>query len=169
LVERPSETHSHLGFRHINFKGPICCFLPSEPPCNNQDNGNMDSTGNEGDISRCFLKIQQLKLHQVTLHCPNMSPAAAAATPRVPNPHQKRAQNAADVGRQSQQRVSNQTKRKFQLAAKSPRQRDSNSRPWITKLLLNPLETALSAKQQRFSGTCHCAGSPNGHTTCFVF
>jgi len=48
--------------------------------------------------------------------------SAAAATPRVANPYQKNPHNEGDImGRQSQQRVSNQHKRKFKLASKSPR------------------------------------------------
>ena len=43
-------------------------------------------------------------------------PPAATATRNVANPHAKAAQNAADMGRQSQHRVSNQHKRKCKLA-----------------------------------------------------
>jgi len=44
-----------------------------------------------------------------------MSPPAAATT-RMANPYAKTAQKAVNMGRQSQQRVSNQNKRKFKLA-----------------------------------------------------
>ena len=43
-------------------------------------------------------------------------PPAATATRDVVNPYAKPAQNAADMGRQSQHRVSNQHKRKYKLA-----------------------------------------------------
>ena len=53
--------------------------------------------------------------------------AATTARPRVSNPYAKPAQNAAqnptNMGRQSQQRVANQHKRKFKLAQPSPRRR----------------------------------------------
>ena len=52
-----------------------------------------------------------------------MSAAAAAARESVVNPYAKPAQNAANVGRQSQQRVSNQTKRKFKLASNNNRKK----------------------------------------------
>jgi len=52
-----------------------------------------------------------------------MAPVATATT-CVVNPYAKRAQNAANMGRQSQQRVSNQHKRKFKQA-----QRHSSRRP----------------------------------------
>ena len=52
-----------------------------------------------------------------------MSTTAAAATPRVVNPYAKPAQNAVNMGRQSQQRVSNQTKQQYKKAKASPKKR----------------------------------------------
>jgi len=49
--------------------------------------------------------------------------AAAATTPGVVNPYAKVAQNDENMGRQSQQSVSNQTKRKFKLAQPSRRRK----------------------------------------------
>jgi len=53
--------------------------------------------------------------------------AATTTTPRMVNPYAKRAQNVVinnvNMGCQSQQRVSNQHKRKFKLAQPSRRRR----------------------------------------------
>jgi len=51
-----------------------------------------------------------------------MSPAAAA-TARMANPYAKPAQNAVNMGRQSQQRVSNQHKRKYKLCSNNNRKK----------------------------------------------
>ena len=55
-----------------------------------------------------------------------MTTAAATTTPRVVNPYVKPAQNAVNkvnMGRQSQQRVSNQTKRAFKKASPTSKRR----------------------------------------------
>jgi len=52
-----------------------------------------------------------------------MTATAAAAPPRMLNPYAKAAQNAANMGRQSQQRISNQHKRKYKLCSSNNNKR----------------------------------------------
>ena len=62
-------------------------------------------------------------------------PVVAAARRQVVNPYAKPAQNDENMGRQSQQRVSNQHKRKFKLAQPSPRRRRKGDQLTLDKRL----------------------------------
>ena len=66
----------------------------------------------DDDHSRCFSVCCSHHSHK----CFKMPPASTATT-CVPNPYKRTAQNAANMGRQSQQRVSNQHKRKHKLCS----------------------------------------------------
>jgi len=100
----------------------------------------------------------------------NMS-TAAAVTGKVVNPYQKSAQNAVDMGRQSQQRVSNQHKQKFKLCSNNSNNKKRKKGDQLTldnRVAFQPEHDCKVCKAKETKNFFQSVQFPNEHIILFV-